>query len=126
MWPHAATSVIGFWLLASPDLLQDAGTARMNNQIMGAWIVTFGLIAASESGERSAGSTSHWEHGCSSPRFFWTIWTSEPAEAWWGASPQLLCHRSTARLPNDSEADGLHSGKENRHDDRLVHGESRS
>lgn len=47
VWPHAATSAIGFWLLASPDLLQDAGTARMNNQIMGAWIVTFGLIAAS-------------------------------------------------------------------------------
>ncbi len=49
MWPHVATSVIGFWLLASPDLLEYAGTARMNNQIVGAWLATFGLIAASES-----------------------------------------------------------------------------
>ncbi|GMV50574.1 MAG: hypothetical protein NBKEAIPA_02496 [Nitrospirae bacterium] len=49
MWPHVATSVIGVWLVASPDLLQYAGAARMNNQVVGAWMATFGLIAASES-----------------------------------------------------------------------------
>ncbi len=49
MWPHVLTAVIGVWLLASPDLLGYTGSAQVNNQIAGAWITTFGLIAMSES-----------------------------------------------------------------------------
>ncbi len=49
MWPHLLTAAIGVWLLASPDILGYTGLARMNNQIIGAWMATFGLIAMSES-----------------------------------------------------------------------------
>ncbi len=49
MWPHVLTAIMGVWLLASPDFLSYAGSARVNNQIVGAWITTFGLIAMSES-----------------------------------------------------------------------------
>lgn len=49
MWPHFLTAITGVWLLASPDLLTYTGSARMNNQIVGAWVTTFGLIAMSES-----------------------------------------------------------------------------
>lgn len=49
MWPHFLTAVIGVWLLASPDILGYSGSAQVNNQMVGAWIITFGLIAMSES-----------------------------------------------------------------------------
>jgi hypothetical protein len=49
MWPHFLTAVIGVWLLASPGILGYTGSAQVNNQIVGAWIATFGLIAMAES-----------------------------------------------------------------------------
>ena len=49
MGPHFLTAVVGLWLLASPDLLGYRGAAQVNNQIVGAWLTTFGLIAMSES-----------------------------------------------------------------------------
>jgi apolipoprotein N-acyltransferase len=127
MWPHVATSVIGFWLLASPDLLEYAGTARMNNQIVGAWLATFGLIAASESvralalGQRGTGT-------------------------WLLVAPFLLGLPGRASLRKPGGRYGRHcavidprpvfrtvrwgmdphSGKEHRHDDRLVPQESRA
>lgn len=48
MWPHFLAAIIGVWLLASPDALGYTGSAQVNNQIVGAWITTFGLIAMSE------------------------------------------------------------------------------
>jgi hypothetical protein len=49
MWAQAVVSVLGIWLLAAPDVLTYSGLARYNNQIIGVWIATFGLIAMSES-----------------------------------------------------------------------------
>ena len=49
MWAQAVVTVLGIWLLAAPDVLNYSGPARLNNQIIGAWIATFGLIAMSES-----------------------------------------------------------------------------
>ena len=49
MWAQAVITVLGVWLLAAPDVLNYSGPARLNNQIIGAWIATFGMIAMSES-----------------------------------------------------------------------------
>ncbi|MBA2487006.1 MAG: SPW repeat protein [Nitrospira sp.] len=48
MWAHGMTAVLGIWLLASPDLLGYGGQPRVNNQIVGAWMATLGMIAISE------------------------------------------------------------------------------
>ncbi len=49
MWAHGTIAVIGMWLLAAPDLLGYDGPPRLNHQICGAWIATFGMVAMSES-----------------------------------------------------------------------------
>ncbi len=48
MWAHGMTAVLGIWLLVSPDLLGYGGQPRVNNQIVGAWMATLGMIAISE------------------------------------------------------------------------------
>ena len=48
MWPHFLAAVIGVWLLASPEILGYRGSAQVNNQVVGAWISTLGLIATAE------------------------------------------------------------------------------
>ena len=49
MWAHGAIAVIGMWLLAAPDVVGYEGPPRLNHQISGAWIATFGMVAMSES-----------------------------------------------------------------------------
>ena len=48
MWAQGMTVLLGLWLLASPDFMGYGGPARINNQIVGVWMATFGMIAISE------------------------------------------------------------------------------
>jgi hypothetical protein len=48
VWAQGMTVLLGLWLLASPDLMEYGGPARINNQIVGVWMATFGMIAISE------------------------------------------------------------------------------
>ncbi|MGZ8383271.1 MAG: SPW repeat domain-containing protein [Nitrospira sp.] len=48
MWPQSILILIGVWLMASPDVMGYGGSARANNQIVGVWMATFGMIAMSE------------------------------------------------------------------------------
>ena len=49
MWAHIVTIGLGGWLLAEPDVVGYSGPPRINHEIVGAWIITFGMIALSES-----------------------------------------------------------------------------
>ncbi|MGZ8422446.1 MAG: SPW repeat domain-containing protein [Nitrospira sp.] len=48
MWAQSILILIGVWLMASPDVMGYGGPARANNQIVGVWMATFGMIAMSE------------------------------------------------------------------------------
>ncbi|MCS6288754.1 MAG: hypothetical protein H8K10_07220 [Nitrospira sp.] len=48
MWAPALTSLLGVWLTAVPDVMGYGGDARLNNQVVGVWMATFGVIAMSE------------------------------------------------------------------------------
>lgn len=41
--------ILGIWLLASSDVMGYGGQARVSNQMVGACMATFGMIAISES-----------------------------------------------------------------------------
>ena len=49
MWNQVVVIVIGLWLMASPDVMQYGGPVRTNHHIVGPLIVSFGMIALSES-----------------------------------------------------------------------------
>src|SRR5688500_17533164 len=49
MWPRFINVLIGMWLTAAPDLLRYGGQARTNDHIVGPLIMTFAMIALSES-----------------------------------------------------------------------------
>ena len=48
MWAQGIIAILGIWLLASPDLIGYGGQPRVNNQIVGAWMATFSMVAISE------------------------------------------------------------------------------
>jgi hypothetical protein len=45
MWAQAIATAIGIWLAAAPEVLGYGGAAKLNDQIAGPLIATFGLIA---------------------------------------------------------------------------------
>ncbi len=49
MWPRFISLLLGIWLTAAPDLLHYGGQARTNDYIIGPLIMTFAMIAMSES-----------------------------------------------------------------------------
>ena len=49
MWNQVVVIVIGLWLMASPDVMGYSGPVRTNHHIVGPLIVSFGMIALSES-----------------------------------------------------------------------------
>jgi hypothetical protein len=49
MWPRFINMLLGIWLTAAPDILQYDSPARMHDQIVGPLIITFAMIAMSES-----------------------------------------------------------------------------
>lgn len=49
MWAQGIIVILGVWLLASPDVMGYGGQVRVNHQVVGVWMATFGMIAISES-----------------------------------------------------------------------------
>jgi hypothetical protein len=49
VWAQGIIAILGVWLLASPEIMEYGGQARVNNQVVGVWMATFGMIALSES-----------------------------------------------------------------------------
>ena len=49
MWNHLIVIVIGLWVMASPDVMGYEEPARTSHHIVGPLIVSFGMIALSES-----------------------------------------------------------------------------
>lgn len=49
MWNQIVTILIGLWVMASPDVMgYNSGPERMNNQIVGPLVISFAMIATSE------------------------------------------------------------------------------
>jgi hypothetical protein len=48
MWNQIVIIVIGLWLMASPDVMEYSGPERTNHHILGPLVVSFGVIALSE------------------------------------------------------------------------------
>jgi hypothetical protein len=48
MWNQVIIILIGLWLMASPDVMGYNGAERTNHHIVGPLIVSFGMIALSE------------------------------------------------------------------------------
>ena len=48
MWNQVVIILIGLWIMASPDMMGYSGPEQTNHHIVGPLIVSFGLIALSE------------------------------------------------------------------------------
>ena len=49
MWPRFINVLLGIWLTAAPDILRYDAPARTHDHIVGPLIITFAMIAMSES-----------------------------------------------------------------------------
>ena len=49
MWPRFVNVLLGIWLTAAPDILQYGDPARTHDHILGPLVMTFAMIAVSES-----------------------------------------------------------------------------
>lgn len=49
MWNQVVIILIGLWVMASPDVMDYSGLERTNHHIVAPLIVSFGMIALSES-----------------------------------------------------------------------------
>jgi len=48
MWAQLSAAAIGLWLMLAPWILDYAGALATSDRIAGPWVVTFGVVAASD------------------------------------------------------------------------------